>query len=263
MAMPTKREIEIPLLHLVNSAGGEAKPKEIYEPLADYFKLTRQEREELLPNTSCRKFENRVQWARWQLVNKGFLDNAVRGVWKITEKGKQELAKYGLLNKSFPNTFVQQKSMEVQLPQEQVDFVSKVISEVLPDGVKKFPDDFLDSKENIKFREINIPGTLLQLDQYYRNTVVSPKGYFRYQAKNPPEALYIVYSNHIGRKIIEIPEDNLIVFRAVKLYEKYIKDLETELFQKFLELTYDESKAENLVHISFLKLGVQKVWSDK
>ncbi|MCM8768082.1 MAG: winged helix-turn-helix domain-containing protein [Candidatus Omnitrophica bacterium] len=256
MPIPTHQEIEIPLLHLINSAGGEIKPKDAYVPLADYFKLTRQEREQLLPNTPYRKFENRVHWARLRLVHKGFLDKSVHGIWKITEKGKKKLAEYGLLNKPFPNTFIQQKPSEIELTQEQSDLVSQAINELLADGIKKFPEDFLDCKET-RFQEITVPGTILQLDRYYKDTIVSPKGYFRYKAKNPSEALYILYSNHLGQKTIKIPADNLIVFKTVKSYEKYIRNLQSKLFEKFLELTSDETKSEVLTNNALEKLDLK------
>jgi len=254
--IPKIKEIEIPLLHLINSLGGEIWPKDTYEPLADYFKLTKGEREEMLPNAPARKFENKIQWTRMRLVYKGFIDNSVRGIWKITEKGKKELAKWGLLNKPFPaHSIIYPKTTERRKP-ESDDLINRVINELLPNEVKKFPDDFLDSKEKIKFREINVPGTILQLDPYSRDTVVSPKGYFRYKAKNPPEALYIVYSNRVGKKTIEIPEENIIIFKAVKTYEKYIRNLEMEIFKKFLELTYDEFESETLTKKALEKLGL-------
>jgi len=40
-------------------------------------------------------------------------------------------------------------------------------------------------------REIEVPGTELHINPHSKTLVVSPKGYFRYQAKNPPEAKYI------------------------------------------------------------------------
>lgn len=262
MAIPTQREIEIPLLHLINTLGGEARPKDTYEPLANYFKLTKAEREQMLPNTPHNKFENRVQWARMRLVYKGFIDKSPHGVWKITENGKKELAKYGLLDKPF--SVVASQNLQIQkVIQQYDDLINRVIKEILPDGVKKFPDDFLDHKEKIKFREIKLPGTILQLDSFSRETIVSPKGYFRYRAKNPPEALYILYSNHIGQKIINVPTDNLIIFKAVKSYEKYTRELETKLFEKFLELTLDETKSEVLTKATLQKLNLNrecKIW---
>ncbi|MCX7920305.1 MAG: winged helix-turn-helix domain-containing protein [bacterium] len=209
--------------------------------MAKFFKLTKAEREELLPNTPYRKFEHRVHWAKMRLVYKGFIDNSIRGTWQITEKGKIVLAKYG--DNPFQNDFS--------------SLVTQLINEVFPEGGKNFPDDFLDSKEEIKFREINVPGTELILERNSRVIIVSPKGYFRYKAKNPPEALYILYSDHINRKIIKIPENNLIIFKAVKSYEKYIRDAQSKLFERFLELTNDETKSEELTKQVIKKLNLR------
>ena len=102
MPIPTKRDIEIPLLHLIYTLGEIVKPSYTYKPLADYFKLSFHEQNELLPSGISKRWENRVQWARLVLTQKGFLDGSTRGIWKITEKGKKELERLGLLNKPFP-----------------------------------------------------------------------------------------------------------------------------------------------------------------
>ncbi len=102
MAIPSQIEIRLPLLHLVHESGGQIKPGAACEALASYFALSREERQELVPSGVAKKFDSWVAWARVSLCSNGFLDRSVRGVWKITEKGRHELSRLGLMNKPFP-----------------------------------------------------------------------------------------------------------------------------------------------------------------
>ena len=43
---------------------------------------------ELLPSGELR-YRNRVAWARFYLVREGYLDSSKRGVWQLTDRGRQ------------------------------------------------------------------------------------------------------------------------------------------------------------------------------
>ena len=51
MPIPSEKDIQIPLLHLIHDMGGEVKPSEVYDKLADYFRLTEKERQKRKPKT--------------------------------------------------------------------------------------------------------------------------------------------------------------------------------------------------------------------
>lgn len=264
MAIPTRRIIEIPLLHLIYTLGGEVSPADTFKPLADYFKLSDKERNQILPSGLSRKWDNRVQWARLALIHRGFLDGSVRGIWKITPAGKKELARVGLLDKPFPSEFITTNKKEIKkrgkmedlLSTQDEELIQTVIDEVLPSGSKNFPDHFL--KDDCNLVEIEVPGTELHVNPYSKTLVVSPKGYFSYRAKNPPEAKYIVYANKIGKKKIKIPKNNLSIFKAVTSYEKYVSNTMKRCFELFLDFTYDESKAEQLTQVVKERLGLKE-----
>lgn len=89
--MPKQAEIEVPLLRCLEEMGGRGRPAEIYERLRAYFPgLTDAEVAEMLSSGASR-WTNRIQWARQNLVSKGELSNAERGVWEITDKGRKRL----------------------------------------------------------------------------------------------------------------------------------------------------------------------------
>jgi len=90
---PKQREIEIPLLQVLERRGGEATPREVYAKVAGSFPdLTQEEQEERMESyPSTRKWWNTVQWVRQKLVEKGEIDGSVRGVWRITQAGRDRL----------------------------------------------------------------------------------------------------------------------------------------------------------------------------
>lgn len=126
--------------------------------------------------------------------------------------------------------------------------VEEILSEVAPEGIKTFPEDFLEEcLEDVDMIEIVVPGTPLQLDPNSQTVVVSPRRHFRYEARNPPEAKFIIYAHKIGQKKIKIPKDNQAVFKAVRSYEKYCQEIKHQCFTLFLKQTNDEDMAELLI----------------
>jgi len=264
MHIPTQKDIRIPLLHLIHDMGGEVKPDEIYDRLADYFGLTEKDRQKMQPSGVSRKFDNRVAWARNSLCSQGFLDRSIHGIWKITEKGRRELSRLGLVDKPFPiATSLQGKDVltstkGVKEPNsDDEEIIGLILEEIAPDGPKQFPDDFLDNKDCTDFYEIDLPGTQLHLTPLSQTIITSAKGYFRYQAKNPPEAKYILYAHNIGSKKVKIPRDNLALFKTVKIYEKYCDELTRRAFELFLEFTYDEDKSEEFTRKVTIRLQLK------
>jgi restriction system protein len=93
MAMPAQSELEIPLLRLLEQRGGEAKPRELYGPLAKEFPaITEADLQEVMESNNSLKWENHVQWVRQKLVQKGEIDGSVRGVWRIRDTGRWRIS---------------------------------------------------------------------------------------------------------------------------------------------------------------------------
>ncbi len=92
MAIPSEKDIELPLLQEIETVGGEARPSDLYDRVARHFpQLTSADQEERHPRSGILIWTNRVQWARQHLVNKGEIDASTRGIWKITERGRARL----------------------------------------------------------------------------------------------------------------------------------------------------------------------------
>jgi restriction system protein len=71
----------------------EHNTSETADALAAVFKLTVDERKALLPSGVQQIFANRLAWAKSHLKMAGLLESPKRGVFKITERGLDVLAK--------------------------------------------------------------------------------------------------------------------------------------------------------------------------
>ena len=91
MAIPDYQTCMLPFLQLLGN--GKAMPlKQIRISLSDYFELTDEEREKLLPSGRVSIIRNRVGWARTYLKKAGLITYVGRGICQITERGKQVLS---------------------------------------------------------------------------------------------------------------------------------------------------------------------------
>jgi restriction system protein len=61
--------------------------RDAIESLAEYFKLTPDEQQELLASGSQAIFDNRVGWSKTHLLKAGLLESPRRSIFKITERG--------------------------------------------------------------------------------------------------------------------------------------------------------------------------------
>lgn len=90
MPIPDYQTIMLPLLRHA-ADGKEHSLQETVEKLAQDFKLTDDERRELLPSGKQAIFDNRVGWARTYLKNARLLEYTRRGHYEITDRGRETL----------------------------------------------------------------------------------------------------------------------------------------------------------------------------
>src|SRR5262245_25714281 len=65
--------------------------REVTPQLADQFRLTEQERQELMRNGQNKVFSNRVAWAKSHLKSAGLIENPVRGKVRLSDEGRRVL----------------------------------------------------------------------------------------------------------------------------------------------------------------------------
>lgn len=90
MTIPDYQSLMLPLLKLAQD-GQDHSLGEAINTLALEFRLTSEERKELLSSGRQAKFDNRVGWARTYLKKAGLLESVGRGRFRITGRGFEVL----------------------------------------------------------------------------------------------------------------------------------------------------------------------------
>lgn len=86
LPVPDYQSLMLPLLQAL-SDGIEHDMTETTESLAREFRLTTDDRRQLLPSGRQPTFENRVGWARTYMKKAGLLESTARGKIRITQRG--------------------------------------------------------------------------------------------------------------------------------------------------------------------------------
>jgi restriction system protein len=90
MAIPDYETMMLPLLRIAAAAKGTEVPLiDAIDQLAAEYKLTDEERKELLPSGGTFKFSSRVSWSRTYLQKAGLIEAPRRGHFRITGRGNE------------------------------------------------------------------------------------------------------------------------------------------------------------------------------
>lgn len=92
MPIPDYQTLMLPFLRIAGD-GLEHRFRDAVEALALEFSLTDEERNVMLPSGTAPLFDNRVGWARTYLKQAVLIESRKRGVFHITARGKELLAK--------------------------------------------------------------------------------------------------------------------------------------------------------------------------
>lgn len=91
--LPTQASLEMPLLRWLLAHGGEVDIREVGnqldEDIANEFNVPETLRRIRFEGRTDTVWSNRIRWTRMKLVQKGEMDSSRKGVWAITEKGRQ------------------------------------------------------------------------------------------------------------------------------------------------------------------------------
>jgi len=146
--------------------------------------------------------------------------------------------------------------------QRDVDRLKKqVMEEVLPNGLKKFPDEFLEAPLKPQdYQNISIPGEPLKLGMFFLGTqqVISDSG-FTFEAKSVDEAKYAIYSQKPDAFVVSLPKDSVVITKAVNDYERYLRKLRDDLFQALFKRTFDHKLSDTLMQRAFAELGLPDI----
>src|SRR5262245_38793763 len=91
MPVPDYQSLMLPLLKL--AAEGETRVPDTEDKLANEFKLTPEERDQLLPSGRQKMLHNRIHWAKFYMVRAGLIDQPRRGRFVASPEGRALLAR--------------------------------------------------------------------------------------------------------------------------------------------------------------------------
>ena len=98
MAIPDFQTLMRPALRTL-ADGAELRVQTIRDVLAQEFGLTEAELEQRLPSGTTKTYANRVAWALSHIKGAGLIESPRRGVYRITERGRQALSETDTSNR--------------------------------------------------------------------------------------------------------------------------------------------------------------------
>jgi hypothetical protein len=139
----------------------------------------------------------------------------------------------------------------------------EILDEYLPDGPKRFPEDFLSvdaARGNVV--EVQLPEARLSLDMSPLTMCLwANKTIFR-SLQNPFEGRFILYSQQAGHSVARLPVKPVEVSRTVTNYESYLRELRKTLYEAFYRQTLDVAVADRLTQATFDRFKLPKIHSD-
>ena len=129
-----------PLLDALRELGGSGKAREVSDLIADNLKIPEEKREEKLKSGTLR-FHNQVMWAKQYLGWEGLVTSSKRGVWTLTEQGKNKKLSLEEASKIMSHWVEFHHKDKEKTPKENSgeiqDFVESRAEETLLDVLKK------------------------------------------------------------------------------------------------------------------------------
>ena len=136
-----------------------------------------------------------------------------------------------------------------------------VLTEELPNGPHRFPDDFLsDTAKTETKMDIELPGKDLILDtgSLIPALYAKDKSWNR-MVKSPAEGKFLLYAQQAGHKTAHVPTKPVEISRTVANYESYLRGLRKRLYEAFYNRTLDAKVAANLTQAVFDKFRLPNV----
>jgi hypothetical protein len=136
-----------------------------------------------------------------------------------------------------------------------------VLTEELPNGPHRFPDDFLSdtAKADDKI-DIDLPEEDLHLNtDPFTMGLYTKSGACARRIKSPAEGKFLLYAKQAGHKVAQMPAKPVEISRTVANFEGYLKELRKRLYEAFYRRTLDARVAATLTQSVFDKFRLPKV----
>jgi len=138
-----------------------------------------------------------------------------------------------------------------------------IVVDLLPEGPRTFPDQFIDpSIPSDRLKQVSLPQEPLKVGHLFfgEQELVTDRGY-TYKAKSPVEAKYLIYAQRPGVSEVSVPTEAIDLFRTVKRYELYLRELRERLGERLMTRTLDQKMAERLLREIWAQHGLPGIES--
>lgn len=109
-------------------------------------------------------------------------------------------------------------------------------------------------------KEVLLPDDALRMGTYFfgEQEVITDSS-FVYKAKSPVKAKYLIYAQRPGVKKVLVPIETMSLFKTVKNYEAYLRNLRVEMAKALLNRTLDQQMAERLLNQILEENGLPEI----
>ncbi|MCK4817035.1 hypothetical protein KA005_14795, partial [bacterium] len=124
----------------------------------------------------------------------------------------------------------------------------EVTEEILPSGVKSFPDTFVKASAKTEWEEIGIAAEEIKFGEAGMGVqeICDGEGNRLMEVWGIEKAKYIVYGKGKSEYVVKVPDSEIVIKKAVKDYEIYVRQIREELYKAFMEKCGDHNMSENL-----------------
>jgi hypothetical protein len=139
--------------------------------------------------------------------------------------------------------------------------VEEVLDEVLPDGPRRFPEEFFSgAAAGGSKTAVDLPEAPLIFDSIplFTDVHTADRSFIR-NVKTPAEGKFLLYAQRGGHRTAELPDQTIEVTRTVANYEKYLRELRKLLYDAYYRRTLDTRTAARLTQSAFDRFRLPKV----
>ena len=139
---------------------------------------------------------------------------------------------------------------------EKVDSYSIEVKEILGETLLRFPEDFIELSNLKQVKEVTLPKESLKLGVFREGIqYVVGNDDFTLKLRNEVEAKYVIYAKLHGATFVHVPDDMFAIFKAVKKYETYVRDIQARLTKYYKDRGDKFNVAKYKARLGTEKLG--------
>ena len=131
-----------------------------------------------------------------------------------------------------------------------------ILAELLPEGPEQFPADFLDGGGQTT-ATVSLPPEEVEVAQLPDGkwAVRSSLGFY-HLVRNVTDGNFVYYAYLKGQGTVEAPTEMIVIFRTVKKYENYLRELRRSLMQAYERKSGHRPMAEHHTKEVFRSFGL-------